>query len=332
MNLDIRWNLLTDSSANFGNHLVNAAGTLSRAITRRRDRSAVRNYLQNPADADAFGDLVERDPAMAVRLREDQRERDARTAHANYLLRPGASAGPTPGFGAAPDDPAFAAFARADPEAAAQARYREAQTGREQAASARERVRQARELNNFAMQLLGGVRDQATYDAARAQVRARMVGLGADPSEIDAFPPTYSPDLINSLRMQGMDTESQIERLVADRRLQWDITDDEYDNDLAERALRMRGTLTMRGQDLASRDRRRGQDQTDARTRRGQDLSDARGRRGQDLTDSRGRRGQDLRASGAGRRPGRAGDGAVIVNPTTGQRMRLQGGRWVPAS
>lgn len=66
-------------------------------------------------------------------------------------------------------------------------------------------------------------------------------------------------------------------------------------------------------------------------------------RRGQDMADSRGRRGQDLRAaddaaddrrgrfsSGFGGRDAQSGDGAVAVNKSTGERMILKGGKWVP--
>lgn len=52
---------------------------------------------------------------------------------------------------------------------------------------------------------------------------------------------------------------------------------------------------------------------------------------GQQLTPGEQRVWDSYQRSGRQRgRAGRAGNAATIVNPTTGQRMVLQGGRWVP--
>lgn len=74
MAIDLDWRLLTDSSANFGNALVGAAGQIRDRRERSRDSSALRNYLANPDDEEAFGGLAERDPRTAFALRDEHRQ------------------------------------------------------------------------------------------------------------------------------------------------------------------------------------------------------------------------------------------------------------------
>ena len=179
--------------------------------------------------------------------------------------------------------------------------------------------------------LARGAVDQPSYEAAiqRAQ------GMGIDTSSL---PAKFDPAAVNAVELQAMSAKEYLTEQRNDRRVDWDVQDDEADNERADRDVNdriddrsERRTLTRRGQDLSDSRARRGQDIADERGRRGQDLANDRGRRGQDLTDTRGRRGQDM----GGRKPARGaktGDGAVIVNPQTGQRMKLQGGKWVPVA
>lgn len=102
MVLDIQWGMLPAASANLGNALVNASGQIAQRETRARDRRAITNYLNNPGGAsqmtsgdprhrrvridpvtqepipdpdDPFMRLVERNPEMAFRLRDEQTQR-----------------------------------------------------------------------------------------------------------------------------------------------------------------------------------------------------------------------------------------------------------------
>jgi len=362
--VDLRWDLLTDASRNFGNQLVSAAGQIHERRDRSRNRRAATDYLAHPDDPETFNALFERSPELAMSLRSDHRQEVARNAYSNYLLAgrrgavPGAPTPPAPlgdtapsipplsvgstggnpapaaplatlqpgnalNSATAPTDETFAAFARADPAAASRARQEEATMSRQRAAEIRDHVRGLTDLNNYAMQIIGGVRDQASYDAARAAMHRQMVAAGYDPSGIDSLPPTYSPETIQQLRNQGMDTHRQLEAARQDRRLNWDIEDDQTDNAEVHRYHDAEIGTAQRGQNL-----------TDARGRRGQDIEHGDRLRGQDLGHGDRVRGQDLTNARAGRRrAGRAssGEGTVIVNPTTGQRMRLQGGQWVPA-
>jgi hypothetical protein len=93
-----------------------------------------------------------------------------------------------------------------------------------------------RTLNDSAMQLLGGVHDDATLQAAKGQARQLYQRFGADPSFIDSIPDTYSPEMIRDLQMRGMDTAKQLQAVARENRLNWDIEDDQADNTRADRA------------------------------------------------------------------------------------------------
>lgn len=122
-----------------------------------------------------------------------------------------------------------------------------------------------RNLNNTAMQLLGGVHDQASYENAKRQAASLYGRHGFDLREL-GLPDQYNPELIEDLRLRGMDASKQYEAILRENRLEWDIADDVEDNERADERLDV--------------------------TRRGQDLSDARGRRGQDMADRRARNGR----------------------------------------
>lgn len=71
MSVDLQWDMLTNSSANLGNALVNAAGSIRQRREQHKDRGALRNYLTNPDSAEAFGELAERNPETAYRIRDE---------------------------------------------------------------------------------------------------------------------------------------------------------------------------------------------------------------------------------------------------------------------
>jgi hypothetical protein len=239
-------------------------------------------------------------------------------------------------------DPAYERAVRADPE-----RFLTYQGKRIEVDS--KRLEQLRDLNDSAMQILGGVYDDATLQAGKARARLLYQQFGVPTDTIEALPDTFSPEMVRSLQMQGMDTSKQLAAVARENKLDWDIRDDLYDNERADRntdsmvqtrqgqlANVQRGQdLThsrgLRGQDISSRDRNRGVDVRRDTTVRGQDLTDTRVRRGQDITDRRGRESASFK--GTGGRGGKAGASvARIVNPQTGQAMILRNGKWVPES
>lgn len=75
MAVDLQWDLLTNSSANLGNALVQGAGQIRQRRETQRDRSAFRNYLANPEDQTAFAGAAERNPELAFRVQDHHVER-----------------------------------------------------------------------------------------------------------------------------------------------------------------------------------------------------------------------------------------------------------------
>jgi hypothetical protein len=78
-----------------------------------------------------------------------------------------------------------------------------------------------RDLNDTAMQLLGGVYDQQSYDAAKARAHTLYASHGHDLNEM-GLPDQYSPELVRSLQMQGMDTSKQLQAVARENKLNWD--------------------------------------------------------------------------------------------------------------
>lgn len=173
-------------------------------------------------------------------------------------------------------------------------------------------------------QLANGVTDQASYDAALAQAKQH----GFDTSHL---PTEYTPEVVQSIQRQAQTAQQYLT-------LEHNVADDNTDNAETERHHTADEENTRRGQDMGSTDRRRGQDMGSETTRRGQDISSTDRQLGQDYTHldrMRGQllthgdrlRGQDMKGKGGGH----SGRPAIIVNPKTGQKMKLVNGQWVPA-
>lgn len=249
--------------------------------------------------------VAQNDYEMKRRRESDTREDEYRSALGDILTGNG-------DFGAPDKSSAQDRAARANPEG-----YLKFQ-GQQTEVTARQ-LKAHRDLNDTAMQLLGGVNDQASYDRARMQAKVLVQRYGGDPAMIDSLPPQYSPELVKSLQMQGMDTHQQLLQVARENKLNWDEYDDQEDNEREDRKVDQLGQY--RQQRLETQ--RRGQDLVDQRTRRGQDMSSS------DRKAAIQQRREAAKLRGSGKAVS-AGDGAIIRNPKTGQRMKLQGGKWVP--
>lgn len=129
-------------------------------------------------------------------------------------------------------------------------------------------LKNAVDLNNASMQLLGSVHDQATYDAAKQQALQLYSSFGEDASEfIGGLPAEYSPETIRMLQLRGMDTSKQLAAIMRENNIESQI--EVREGRLEEYRRRNRATEAnqRRGQDIRSRDTRRGQDVTDKRVR-----------------------------------------------------------------
>jgi len=158
--------------------------------------------------------------------------------------------------------------------------------------------------------------DQPSYDAALQQARAAGLDTSSMPTEFD-------PARVNSIELQALSAKEHLSQQREDRKLDWNIEDDQIDNSRADR--NVDSQVGYRQGQLANT--RRGQNLTDARGRRGQDLQHGDRTRGQDLTDARGRGSASYQGRG-----GRGGGAApaVAVGPD-GHKIVVKNGRWVDA-
>ncbi len=278
---------------------------------------------------------------MGRKKASDKREDEYRSALGDILTGNGSftppNGGTVSGDNVPPGPSARDRAARADPEG-----YLKFQ-GQQTELTARQ-LKGYRDLNDTAMQLLGGVNDQGSYDRAKMQAKVLYQRYSQDPSAIDQLPPEYSPETIRSLQMQGMDTAHQLHQVAAENKLNWDMADDQADN---ERADENADSLSRYREGQLS-NARRGQDmrgggrggsggkgpQTEAAVYAGIMQKWTSG--GQvNAREKEYVRSYETRHKGGGR-GGRssggvsAGNGAIIRNPKTGQRMKLQNGQWVP--
>lgn len=199
-------------------------------------------------------------------------------------------------------------YVRDDPDGALA--YEKTRTGLTNA-----QFKAAHELNNAGLAILSGVNDQASYDLAKKRAQALYGRYGFDVNDFN-LPDEYSPELVENLRNEGMDTRNQLIQAQRQQKLNADIADDEADNDRADR-----NTASMIGDRQARRaETRRYHDQRDTTTRRGQDFRTRDTQRGQDITASRPR-------------GGKGGGGAVTATGPGGVQIHYDAGKkaWVDA-
>ena len=218
---------------------------------------------------------------------------------------------------------------RSDPDAALQVQGRRFQNQRQRVQLTQDQFELLRDVNEETLRLLGGIEQvppeqrQAAWTAAIGEARQLYGRIGVDLT--DRLPEQYDPATYDRLMRAAMKTRDQFAIRTQERRLDWDIEDDQIDNARADRG--MDSLIGYRRGQLENT--RRGQDLTHQRGLRGQDLSSADRRRGQDLSSGDRRRGQDLRGSGSrGRGRGRAGGNSAraVLN---GRAIVVRGNRWV---
>jgi hypothetical protein len=201
----------------------------------------------------------------------------------NMQVRP--ESGPATAPQAAAPNP-WADYVRLDPEGAIDFRASTADWQKES-------FDIARDLNAGVMQILGSVHDQASFVRAKNKARALYGRHGLNLDDFD-LPAEYSPELIRSLQMEGMETSQQLDAIRRERETEWNIEDDRLDNE----------RMDEREADLASdREARRNQtgriaERRDATTRRGQDRAPAGRRSGQARPTATGPNGQKVEWDG----------------------------------
>jgi hypothetical protein len=121
-----------------------------------------------------------------------------------------------------------------------------------------------REQTGVESQIIGAVRRAPEEDRPYIyeQIRAEYEGKG-----VKGLPPVWDEDLAETHQAAGMTAMQAFNTERADKRLAADVEDDEADNERADRDTNSRISdraarldVTVRGQNIASTDRRRGQD------------------------------------------------------------------------
>lgn len=98
----------------------------------------------------------------------------------------------------------------------------------------------------FQGQLLGGVKDQATWDAALGQ--AKQAGM-----DVSRFPTQYDPNVVSTLTSQALGAKDRLDQVWKQRQYDFDQQKFGYQqgNDAANRGVTLRGQgITLRGQNM----------------------------------------------------------------------------------
>jgi hypothetical protein len=146
-------------------------------------------------------------------------------------LGPASSLPPTSASMAGPmspgADPAWLAYAQADPKGAMEARKTETEWQSERLKLNKAGLEEHQAVNSAAIQLLNGVTDQASYDRARADSARLYDQYGYEHPEL---PDEYHPELVNALRHRALEIKDDIAADLNERKQDWQQKDDRIDN------------------------------------------------------------------------------------------------------
>jgi hypothetical protein len=115
-------------------------------------------------------------------------------------------------------DPAWLAYAQADPKGAMEARKTETEWQSERLKLNKAGLEEHQAVNSTAIQLLNGVTDQASYDRARADSARLYDQYGYEHPEL---PAEYHPELVNALRHRALEIKDDIAADLNERKQQW---------------------------------------------------------------------------------------------------------------
>lgn len=124
-------------------------------------------------------------------------------------------------------DPAWLAYAQADPAGAMKVRQDEAEWRSTQMKLTKADLEAHQAVNLAVGGLLGGVHDQATYDAAKVSAAHLYDRYGFEMPEV---PDAYSPEVVQALQRQSLDVKDLIAADLNERKFDWQRQDDRIDN------------------------------------------------------------------------------------------------------
>ena len=269
-------------------------------------------------DPQAMTELYATNPELAMRIQDQRRQQEeaqrvatSRTASGDYVKKTN------------PNDANIAAAidAGADPKDLLM-------IGGRQSRITSTQLKAAGSAHDKSMAILAAVQpgDDAGFADAKTRVKQIYGDAGLDTSYIDNLPSSLTPELKRQLQDEGQSTAQQLGAVAKENGLGETVRHHEVIEGQGDRRI-----------DVSERqgDARIGISQQNANTSqsrategvRHNQASEGNTRRGQDVQSETTRRGQDLRGRGHG---GGANRPTIIVNPKTGQRMKLEGGKWVP--
>jgi hypothetical protein len=124
-------------------------------------------------------------------------------------------------------DPAWLAYAQADPASAMKVRQDEAEWRSTQMKLTKADLEAHQTVNLAVGGMLAGVRDQATYDAAKASAAHLYERYGFEMPDV---PEAYSPEIVQALQRQALEVKDQIAADLNERKFDWQQQDDRIDN------------------------------------------------------------------------------------------------------
>lgn len=242
-----------------------------------------------------------------------------------------------PGF--APPMSARERAMRADPGAFLEAEGRQAQNRVRQVELTQGQFELMRDLNDFSLSTLGSVeaapaeQRPALYTEALARARLFYQERGME-AQFDALnlPQQYDPSRVGTLLQQSMRGKEQLESMRAERRLTWDIQDDELDNERADENLESLDTWRRSGLGLRAAEEE-GRNNRYSQGEAGRDRRFGQGEAGRNNRYQQGEAGRNTRHANPRSRPGRAGRGGGGGNSAramlNGRAIVVRNNQWV---
>lgn len=195
MAVDLNWGLATQQPNILGLAQQGFAVGQAQGLQRRRDQ-AVQAYASNPEDTGALNALMGLDPQLGNQLVQGQlaaRQEERQVAQDQAFraaIRPDGTV----------DQNALGAAYLQGGDAKGYVEFQ----GQQRQAKKAELETQMRGLEVIG-QLVAGVRDQGTYDAARAQ--AQQMGI-----DVSTLPPQFDPATVQRIQQQSLTVQQQLEQ------------------------------------------------------------------------------------------------------------------------
>jgi hypothetical protein len=192
MGVDLNWGLAAQQPNLAGGYIQSFE--TGRQIGRQRQvQNALASFAANPQDPSSINALMAVDPETGMRLQQYQRQEQ---------LRSGLAGAYNPETGAIDAAKVRQAYVGAGDVGGAM------QFDQQQRAEKLAQIDILHKVNDYGLQLLGGVTDQASYDQATAQAKAMYEQYGVP---FPQLPVAYSPGVVRALQMRSLSAKDQLD-------------------------------------------------------------------------------------------------------------------------